>query len=348
MDATAELQHQLESARAGGQPVVIRGGGSRRLPSVLADHSSPFPLELARHHGVVDYLPEELVLTARAGTPLCTLEAVLAEQGQVLPFEPAQGSTASTLGGAVATGLSGPARPWWGSTRDAVLGIRLLDGRGQVGRFGGQVMKNVAGYDVARLNVGAWGGLGVLLDISLRLRPAPETSVTLVQDCSLDQALERMLALGARALPLTGLAWTDGQLLLRLAGTDIGVTSAARELGGEPLAAATEFWCGLRDQRHPALAGPEPVYRLSLPADAPLPDWRARWLLDWGGAQRWCATGVPVERVHAYARQAGGWAMQWWPEPAWPALPPTLLALHRRIRKAFDPDNLLPPLIWDR
>lgn len=347
MDLTETLQEQVLAARAAGQRLPIRGARSRRVPAMLPQAAAVAGLELSGHAGIVDYLPAELVLTARAGTPLAELDSLLAEHGQVLPFEPVRAGTASTLGGAVATGHAGPARPWWGSTRDAVLGIRLLDGRGQVGRFGGQVMKNVAGYDVARLNVGAWGALGALLDVSVRLRPAPECALTCVLELEAEAALQHMLDMGRQALPVTGLAWDEGRLLIRLAGTEAGVHAAARRLGGSALEnAADAFWVPLRDQQLTFFAAAAPVYRLSLPPDAPQPDFPAQWLLDWGGALRWCATSVPSERVQAHAQQLGGWAMQWQPELDWPVLSAPLISLHERVKHVFDPDGVMPPLIW--
>lgn len=345
-DAAEPLRKQVAEACERGTPLALTGAGTRpRAP--FAESVAGEPLALTEHCGIVDYQPDELVVTARAGTPLVELEAELAERGQCLPFDPPRFAAGSTLGGALATGWSGPSRPWWGSLRDAVLGVRLLDGRGRVGQFGGQVMKNVAGYDVARLQAGAWGTLGVALDISLRLRPIADCVETWMLDLELDEALALMNDWQRRPAPLAGMAWHQGVLHVRLAGHAAGVAASARALGGRRLNDEFEFWQALRDLRLPWLAESSALWRLSLPADAPQPALAGDWLLDWGGAQRWCRTKTDADTVMAEARALGGHAMRWQPELAWSPLQPPLLTLHRRLKQAFDPAEILNPLVWE-
>lgn len=330
------------AAAAAQRPVSIRGGGTRQMLMASSNEAIEV-LEVSGHRGIVAFEPSELVVTVRAGTPLSELEAMVAEAGQSLPFEPPRFGAASTIGGAVASGLAGPARPWQGAVRDAVLGITMLDGRGGMGRFGGQVMKNVAGYDVARLNVGAMGSLGVLLDVSLRLLPRPVSVATRLLEVGLGQIFERMAGLGRRPLPITAMAWEAGCLRVRLAGSEAGVTAAVKAVGGECCTDTEDYWTRLRDRQLPFFGGEGPLWRLSLPAMAPQPDLSANWLLDWGGAQRWCRTDAVEERVFEAASAGGGHAMRLTPTLRRMPLPGAELRLQQRIKAVFDPAGLFNP-----
>lgn len=341
-DCAHELAEQIRAAEASGRPLRIRGGDTRSfLRGDVNDDTEV--LDVRPHRGIVAFEPAELVITARGGTPLEEIESTLAEARQCLPFDPPRFAAGSTLGGAVASGLAGPARPWQGSVRDAVLGITLLDGRAGSGRFGGQVMKNVAGYDVARLNAGAMGALGVLLQISLRVAPVPEQRATRVLEAGLAQAREQMTALARRPLPITGLAWEDGRLRVRLAGSEAGVAAAVAAIGGDACEENDRYWDDLRDSRLAFFAGDGPLWRLSLPVTAPQPDLAANWLLDWGGAQRWCRTDAPPETVFAAATALGGHAMRQRPAPARSPLPAAMARLQARIKAVFDPAGILNP-----
>ncbi|MCC5885408.1 MAG: glycolate oxidase subunit GlcE [Gammaproteobacteria bacterium] len=341
-DRSEDLQEAVMAAAAAQRPLCIRGGATRQMLMASTDEAVEV-LEVGGHRGIVAFEPSELVVSVRAGTLLSDLEAVVAAAGQMLPFDPPRFGPASTIGGVVASGLAGPARPWQGAVRDAVLGITLLDGRGGIGRFGGQVMKNVAGYDVSRLNVGAMGSLGVLLDVSLRLLPRPATTVTQVLELGLGQAFERMARLGRRPLPITAMAWESGRLRVRLAGSEAGVAAAVKAVGGETAADADQDWNRLRDRQLPLFQGDGPLWRLSLPATAPQPDLSANWLLDWGGAQRWCCTDAAPERVFQAASALGGHAMRLTPTVERAPLPPAQLRLQQRIKAVFDPEGLFNP-----
>ena len=253
-EATEALAEAVREAAARREPLALRGAGTRLagLP--------PGPrrlLEVTALRGVEDHDPRELVATVRAGTPLEALEAALAREGQGLPSEPARPGPGATLGGALAAADDGPARPWRGSLQDAVLGVELVDGHGERLAFGGRVLKNVAGYDLSRLMAGAYGTLGVVTRVHLRLLPRPEADRTRVLELPLEEALARMRRWQGRPLPLAGLAWAEGRLWVRLQGLEAGVTAASAELGGEDPgeAEATAFWTGLRDRRlpHPEL-----------------------------------------------------------------------------------------------
>lgn len=347
-DREPELVAAVTEAAAAGTPLAIQGGGTR---AACGRPATGEPLAVAGHSGIVSYEPSELVVTVRGGTPLAELEATLAAEGQMLGFEPPRFGVASTIGGAVASGLAGPRRPWSGGVRDALLGVRLLDGSGQVLHFGGQVMKNVAGYDIARLQAGAMGILGVLLEVSLKVLPRPPAEATRVLALDAEAARTRMVEWGRTPLPLAGAAWADGRLHLRLAGNESAVAEAGERIGGEE-EAVEDFWVALRDREHPFFAGPfsdgeASLWRLAVPPAAPALDLPGEWLLDWGGAQRWLAGDVPAARVRAVVGEAGGHAIQL--RGAGPEgdvlTPPTApaLAIQRRLKAAFDPHGILNP-----
>lgn len=358
-DISAELAERVQRAYNQDQSVSIAGSGSK---SFLGREPNPesIRLDLTPHSGILDYEPAELVLTARAGTPLAAIERVLAAQGQMLPFEPPQfqgkGGGTGTLGGAVAAGLSGPARPWQGAVRDAVLGVRLINGQGQILKFGGQVMKNVAGYDVSRLMAGAFGTLGVLLDISVRVVPVPRAQQTQIVAASAEEALARFAEWNQTALPITAATFADGQLRVRLGGAESAVHKAVLRIGGDPLTEtdANGYWQNLRDHQldffQPDATPVETdLWRAAVPLTTPidaLPS--ARQLIDWGGQQRWLH--LSPDQATAFramvARQAGH-ATLFRPAKSEPTnterfqpLPPTLLALHQRIKKAMDPKGI--------
>ena len=243
-DISEDLAQQVKVARAGPTPLRIVGGGTKRF---YGRRTGGEVLSLAGHSGVVAYDPAELVITARAGSLLSEIDATLKDQGQFLAFESPSFGEATTLGGAVATGLGGPRRPWVGAVRDFVLGGRVLTGRGEILGFGGQVMKNVAGYDVSRLMAGSMGCLGVILEVSVKVLPLPQTEITLTLEADRDAALAKCIALARQPLPMSG-ACHDGQLLrLRLSGGPAAVGDARGEIGGE--ITESGFWEELRHQR---------------------------------------------------------------------------------------------------
>ena len=309
---------------------------------------------MAGHTGIIDYQPTELVITARCGTTLDTIEAALAGHGQQFPCESPRLGPAATLGGTIACGLSGPARPSGGAARDLVLGVRVLTGRAEVLRFGGQVMKNVAGYDCSRLMVGAFGTLGVLLDISLKVLPSPAVSCTLVQGCDQRDALARMNRWAAQPLPVTATCWADsgdgGRLWVRLAGAAQGVRAAAERIGGESLTEtdAAAFWGqAVREQGHAFFDGPQPLWRLCVPPATPPLDLPGPQFIEWGGAQRWLRSEAAPAVIRAAVAPAGGHATLFRggdrSGEVFQPLPGPLLALHRNLKHAFDPAGILNP-----
>jgi glycolate oxidase FAD binding subunit len=299
-------------------------------------------LSLFHYSGIVDYEPSELVVTARAGTPLRELEAVLAARGQCLGFEPPRISDASTLGGAIASGWSGPARPYRGSARDHVLGVRLLSAEGEVLRFGGQVMKNVAGYDISRLTVGAWGRLGPLLDISVRVYPMPERCCTLFWTCDEADASKRMITLARQFHPMTACGYSDGLLRVRLAGSAAALDSALADLHPESQVEGDSDWDLWRDFSDAWFTAPGEIWQVIVPpATPPLPvQGEVRW--DWGGALRWYRTST-ADVLAAHARAAGGF-MRAWRHPDHARLPSgDVGVLSRRVIDSFAPHGCFNP-----
>ena len=347
------LVDQVRAAAAHGRALRIRGGGTKAFygedaPADLEEQT----LDVGGLRGISAYEPSELVVTVRAGTPLAELEAELARAGQWLPFEPPHFAPGGTVGGMVAAGLSGPARASAGSVRDYVLGATLLNGRAELLSFGGQVMKNVAGYDVSRLLAGSLGMLGVICEVSLKVLPQPVARRTLRLELDQAQAVAQLNAWGAQPLPLQASAWWQGTLVLRLAGAQAAVASAHERMGGEEVdpARADAFWTGLRDHSdeyfHAAAQAVDAgsrLWRLALPSTCPPLALAGSTLIEWGGAQRWLLTDEPAEAVRAAVQAAGGHATVWRGHKgcgAFDALSPPLARIHRELKQAFDPKHL--------
>ncbi|WP_338760310.1 glycolate oxidase subunit GlcE [Massilia sp. METH4] len=330
-------------------PLRVRGGGSkdwygRELAGTV--------LETGRHRGIVSHEPTELVITARCGTPLREVEAALAAQGQMLAFEPPHFGDSATIGGVVAGGLAGPRRQAAGAVRDFVLGANLMNGRGEVLRFGGQVMKNVAGYDVSRLLAGSLGMLGLITEVSLKVLPRPAAERTLRLALDQEAALRRLNEWAGQPIPVSASAWHDGMLTVRLSGAEAGVAAAARRIGGEPVPDADSFWHDLREQRHPFFAGDAaaPLWRLAVPTTAPALEQAGPQLVEWGGGQRWLRSAEAPEAIRALAARHGGHATLY--RGGGPGdrrgevfhpLAPAIHAIHRNLKQAFDPAGIFNP-----
>ena len=331
----------MSAAAAQGTPLVIRGGGSKAF---LGRECVGGILDVSGLRGIVQYEPTELVITARAGTPLAEIETVLAERGQMLGFEPPHYGAGATLGGTIACGLSGPARPFRGAARDFVLGVNMINGQGEALRFGGEVMKNVAGYDLSRLMCGAHGTLGVLLEVSLKVLPLPAEECFLNLECSADEALARMAQWQRLPLPLSGLCHDGERLRVRLSGAAQAVAAAQRRMGGEPDDKGARFWERLREQQSNFFSGEAPLWRISVPSTARHLTLPGKQLIDWGGALRWLRTEEPADALFHAAQAVGGHATAVrgaQTDARFQPLPPALLALHRRLKQAFDPAGIL-------
>ena len=360
------LIEQVRAARASKTALNIIGGNTKAF---YGEAPQGAPLDLRGLCGISSYEPSELVVTVRAGTPLAELEAALAECGQCLPFEPPRFGpgdgtggkcdgtvpAGGTVGGMVAAGLAGPARAAEGGLRDYVLGATLLNGQAEVLSFGGQVMKNVAGYDVSRLLAGDMGVLGVICEVSLKVLPLPVASTTLRFEMAEAAALKALNTWGGQPLPVNASAWWSGMLVLRLSGAAAAVQSASARLGGEPVepSQAAAFWAGLRDQTDEffvgaakAVAAGATLWRLSLPQTAAPMALTGEHLVEWGGGQRWVVTTTAAAAVREAAAQAGGHATVFRGLKAGGALAPlspALMRIHRALKTAFDPDRIFNP-----
>ena len=337
-DDSRSLVERVLAAESSGDSLTIKGGGSKGFLGTQINDASVDFLSTLGHSGVVSYEPTELVVTVRAGTRLDDLVHVLDDAGQMLPFEPPRHAGA-TIGGVIACGLSGPRRPYAGSARDFVLGTRVINGQGEDLRFGGEVMKNVAGYDVSRLQTGAYGTLGVLLDISMKVLPKSEAELTLVHEAEPGHT-ETMVALTRQPLPVSALMQLDGLRYTRLSGSESAVTAASRELGGDVVTDADALWAGIRDQTHDFFAAPGDLWRLSVPDFASVLPLSGACLLNWGGAERWYVTDASADEVFQVADDATGHAIRYRSstqegDGLQPLIGPMRL-LQSRLRNSFD------------
>jgi glycolate oxidase FAD binding subunit len=345
--ALESLAARIRTAGTERARLRIRGGGTKDF------YGGPLEGELLDtqvYAGIIDYEPNELVITARAGTSLSAIESAMRARGQMLAFEPPRFGPGGTLGGAIASGLSGPRRPYAGAVRDLVLGVKVLDGAGEHLAFGGQVMKNVAGFDVSRLMAGALGTLGVITEVSLKCVPMPRVEATVEFECSADESIRRANEWGGQPIPLSGTCFFDGRFMVRLSGAQSAVSAAMTKLGGEARVDADAFWTSVRDQTHrffvESAKGGYPLWRLSVRSIAPYTDLGGDQLIEWGGALRWLAANERVDpgRLRAWAALQGGHATLFRADDktagAFHPLDPTLAQIHRKLRGVFDPHGV--------
>ncbi|MBV1904771.1 MAG: glycolate oxidase subunit GlcE [Pseudomonadales bacterium] len=352
-DDSARLVGALVEAYEKKCALCLCGTGSKKF---LGKEVKGDILSVVEHRGILDYRPEELVITARAGTRLDELSSALASHNQFLPFDPPQYNGLGTLGGALASGLSGPGRAWLGSARDAALGMEIINGMGQRLKFGGKVLKNVAGYDVTRLMTGSFGTLGLILSASVRLLPSPVHTETIRLELDRDAALDYVLQLMRSANPVTATSHYENGLYIRLSGSEAGLLRAIKKIGGHKIENGASFWTGIRDHKHKFFTG-NTVWRFSVPAAAKYPDLPGEWMTEWAGSLRWLKTEVKnkiqIQRILLSANESGG-SVRCYPtysDDAYAAqsaeqlyiskLSPEIMKYHMRIKKAFDPAGIL-------
>lgn len=377
-DVSASLQQQAKSAINDKKPLCIQGGKSKLF---FGNRFDAELLDVSEHTGIVSYEPTELCITVRAGTKLVELEALLAKNNQILPFEPPHylftdkdGVThnTATIGGAIATGISGPRRAYTGSARDAILGVEIINGDGEIVSFGGQVMKNVAGYDLSRLMVRSQGTLGIILSISIKLLPKPASDLTVSFHATQEEALAVFQALRVRQLPVTASVWYDNTVSLRLSASEAILKTSHTRLNtflndkfpslsnAEADSKSASFWQEIRDHTHPFFTQTDkPIWRLSLPPatqkisqiddalaqknDTPEPS----QLIEWGGAQRWVRSRTPANIIHNMAQSHGGYASFFYnkgvDDQTFPALEPALFKIHQQLKNKMDPQGIFNP-----
>jgi glycolate oxidase FAD binding subunit len=333
---------KIREATARGTALRLRGGGTKDFYGHALRGEV---LDTRGYAGIAAYEPTELVATVRCGTPLHELEAILAANHQMLPFEPPYFGPDATAGGCVAAGLSGPRRAAAGALRDFVLGVKLVDGRGQALSFGGQVMKNVAGYDVSRLVAGSLGTLGLIAEVSLKLAPQPEAEATLRLEMPQERALELMNRWAGQPLPISASAWCDGELTVRLSGSAAGVRAAAAKIGGTAI--DEKFWLGIREHTDAFFAGPEPLWRLAVASASPPIDIEGSPLVEWSGGLRWLKSTANAAAIRNAARRLKGHATLFRAADksagCFSPLEPVLSRVHRELKMAFDPAGIFNP-----
>ena len=344
MTAIAELQERARAAIAARQPLCIVGGNSKQF---LGREQQGDPIDVSGCSGVVDYQPTELVITVRAGTTISELRQVLAEENQVLACEPPEFGGKATVGGTLACNLSGPSRPWNGSVRDHVLGVRIINGKAEHLRFGGQVMKNVAGYDVSRLQAGAMGTLGIITEVTLKVVPKPESSVTVRRAVGAGESLRVMNRICREPLPLAGACWLAGDIYIRLSGPESVISAAAKRIEGDTLAREDDFWSRLGEMDLPFFAEAKDLWCVLLRPTHGHFDQDADWLIDWRGARRWLAARRDRSTLDEHMQDTGGelWQVRGAGEGA-DVFPPRSDAYRKtllRLKEALDPVGVFNP-----
>lgn len=343
------FKERIATATANKSPLRIKGNGTKDW---YGQSLQGEVLDTTAYSGIIAYDPTELVITARSGTSLREIGKALSEKNQMLAFEPPRFDGLATIGGIVASGLSGPRRQAVGAVRDFVLGAVLMDGKADVLHFGGQVMKNVAGYDVSRLLTGSMGTLGLILEVSIKVLPRPVAQQSLQFAMTQEQALHQLNVWGGQPLPLSASCWHNGLLAIRLSGAQAAVDAAIKKMGGDALPEPEKFWDRLREQEHAFFDGvmqdkEHGLWRLSVPSVAPVLNLQGQQCIEWGGAQRWLKTSASASAVRAAAEQAGGHATLFKGGDksvgVFHPLQPAVERIHRNLKNAFDPAGIFNP-----
>lgn len=343
------FKERIATATANKSPLRIKGNGTKDW---YGQSLQGEVLDTTAYSGIIAYDPTELVITARAGTSLREIGKALSEKNQMLAFEPPRFDGLATIGGIVASGLSGPRRQAVGAVRDFVLGAVLMDGKADVLHFGGQVMKNVAGYDVSRLLTGSMGTLGLILEVSIKVLPRPVAQQSLQFAMTQEQALHQLNVWGGQPLPLSASCWHNGLLAIRLSGAQAAVDAAIKKMGGDTLPEPEKFWDRLREQEHAFFDGvmqdkEHGLWRLSVPSVAPVLNLQGEQCIEWGGAQRWLKTTASASAIRAAAEQAGGHATLFKGGDksvgVFHPLQPAVERIHRNLKNAFDPAGIFNP-----
>jgi glycolate oxidase FAD binding subunit len=339
---TQDLCEAVRHASAACKPLLIQGNGSKNFYGPPGNGDKLSTSELS---AIVEYEPSELFITARAGTLLSEVEAALDDANQILPFEPPQFGRQATIGGTVACGLSGPRRPYSFAMRDCILGTDIINGKGEHLTFGGQVVKNVAGYDVSRFMCGAMGTLGIITEISFKTIPKPESEITLVYEQPIEQALDFMQRLLQTNLPVTASYHENNRLYLRFAGNENVIEKVKERLGGEQLDDSKQLWHSVKEHQRDFFDSDENLWRCMVPANCGALSISGESVFEWNGGLRWYTSDDDIESVMKTTKSAGGYATLFrtksslthrFTEPA-----AALKKLHLKLKQAFDPGNIL-------
>jgi glycolate oxidase FAD binding subunit len=340
-DMTEQLQEQVSQAIKTGDGLIIRAGGTKDFYGCTVAGNE---LSVAEHQGIINYEPTELVITARAGTQLKTIEQILLENNQMLVFEPPAFGNNATLGGTIACNFSGPRRAYTGAARDSVLGSKIINGKAEVLSFGGEVMKNVAGYDVSRLMTGAMGTLGVLLEVSLKVVPKPETEVTLMQNIKCEHALAKIHQWSLLPLPISASCFYKEVLYIRLSGLEKSISTAQQVIGGEIMSEADSFWYSIKEQTHAFFKNDQPLWRISLASNTSDLSLTGDTMIEWGCALRLLKTDMSQDQIQKVSDSINGHISLFRTsekrDKVFQPLPKHLLQLHRNLKQAFDPHGI--------
>ena len=349
-DMANSLREQVADAVAQKTPLLIVAGSSKTF---YGNTVSANTLNVNEHQGIIEYQPSELVATVRSGTLLSELEAELKANNQMLAFEPPRHNKHSTIGGVIACGMSGPRRASYGSARDFVLGTTIINGKAEILHFGGQVMKNVAGYDASRLMVGAQGTLGVLLDISIKVLPISKTEVTLKLPIERDKAINAIRQWLKQGLPVSASCFYKNNLYLRLSSTHSAVRQSLNTIKNshDTEEINNNFWLEIKNQTHVFFTDTENLWRCSHQNNTEFYGNTEEQLIEWNGSLRWICSN---EELHTKAAQLGGHAMRYplnnknskndnCKGDIFQPLEPGLHKIHQRLKQSFDPDHILNP-----
>ncbi len=340
-DMTAQLQEQVSQAIKTRDKLIIRAGGTKDFYGRTVSGNE---LNIAGHQGITNYEPTELVITARAGTRLKIIEQMLSENNQILAFEPPAFGNNATLGGTIACNFSGPRRAYTGAARDSVLGSKIINGKAEILSFGGEVMKNVAGYDVSRLMTGAMGTLGVLLEVSLKVVPKPEIEVTMMQNIKREDTLAKIHQWSLLPLPISASCFYKGDLYIRLSGSEKSISAAQQVIGGEIMIEADSFWYSIKEQTHDFFKNDQSLWRISLASNTSDSSLIGDTMIEWGGALRWLKTDMSQDQIQKVSDSINGHISLFRTsekrDKVFQLLPKHLLQLHRNLKQAFDPHGI--------
>ena len=343
-DIRSDIASRVEDACRQGQALQILAGNTKFFYGRKIQET---PLSVLEHSGIIEYEPSELYITARCGTPLNEIEQAIKTENQILPCEPPHFGAAASIGGMVAAGLSGPRRASSGAIRDCLLGVEIINGKGEYLRFGGKVMKNVAGYDASRLMCGALGTLGILMSVTLRLVPKPQHEQTIAITLNPADAIRKMNFWARTPMPVTATFHDGRDLYVRMAGSPSTIKRFADKVKGEPIDRGDIFWANIKEQAYDFFLTDEPIWRVLVPPSTRPLDCPGSCVMEWNGALRWYATHVKASTIHTIAKQAGGHACQFRnqidTQQVFHPLPSGLLEIHRKLKRAFDPQGILNP-----
>ncbi len=342
-DCRDEIASKLEDAFQQKSAIHINAGNTKLF---YGRNIQAEALELADHTGIIEYEPSELYIIARSGTPLREIEQAIAEQNQILPCEPPYFGSAATLGGTVACGLSGPRRINSGSVRDCILGTEILNGKGELLRFGGKVMKNVAGYDLSRLMCGALGTLGVLMSVSLRLLPKPACEQTIALTLDSNKAISKMNQWASTPMPISATFYDGHDLYIRLSSSTSAIEACKKEIGGESIEEQDIFWTNIKEQTHNFFNSDKPLWRISVPPNTETLNISGESVIEWNGALRWHISNVDENSIRTEARRVGGHATLFkgnTTDQVFHPLSKPSMKLHKKLKQALDPAGILNP-----